>query len=52
MSSDFSLLICLTDEDYENSQFLNEAEKQEDGTPCSHSFRIFYKNEKKKKKKF
>lgn len=34
MNSEFSLLFSLTDEDYENSEFLNElGQKHEDGTP-------------------
>lgn len=44
MDSEFSLLFSSTDEDYENSQFLNELEqKQEDGTPRSQYFTIFHR---------
>lgn len=45
MTSEFVLLFTLTDEDYENSQFLNDLDqKEEDGTSLSHYFRIFHRN--------
>lgn len=35
MTSEFILLFTLTDEDYENSEFLDELDQmQEDGTSC------------------
>lgn len=42
---EFTLLLFLTDEDYENSEFLNELDqKAEDGTPHYHYFTIFHRN--------
>lgn len=45
VNSEFTLLLFLTDEDYENSEFLNELDqKAEDGTPHYHYFTIFHRN--------
>lgn len=47
VNSEFTLLLLLTDEDYENSEFLNKLDqKAEDGTPHYHYFTIFHRNAK------